>query len=80
MEGRRFRESSTFLDGDEKRFFFGVFLGLWGYLSLADHDPVLTSLVSGLGEREWIPPNLKLSFYIRVKTLYGVTWLDCRRC
>ena len=80
MEGRRFGESSTFLDGDEKRFFFGVFLGLWGYLSLADHDPVLTSLVSGLGEREWIPPNLKLSLYIRVKTLYGVTWLDCRRC
>ena len=48
----------SFLEGDEKRFFLGDFLGLEGYLSFADHDPVLTSLKSGLGEREWSPPNL----------------------
>ena len=48
----------SFLEGDEKRFFLGDFFGLEGYLSFADQDPVLTSLKSGLGDREWRPPNL----------------------
>ena len=42
----------SFLEGDKKRFFLGEFLGLEGYLSFADQDPVLTSLKSGLGDRE----------------------------
>ena len=48
----------SFFEGDEKRFFLGDFFGLEGYLSFADQDPVLTSLKSGLGDREWRPPNL----------------------
>ena len=58
MESAGSALEESFLEGDKKRFFLGDILGLEGYLSFADQDPVLTSLKSGLGDREWRPPNL----------------------